>query len=126
LAASYGTGRPVQIRRIADRQGIPARFLVQILLQLKASGLVTSTRGAAGGYQLLHDPAELTLGYVMGLIDAQPVDLTSNTADRTPSSRALMQTWQEVARVQRDMLESTTFADLVELVRGRCEEMYYI
>ena len=126
LAASYGSGQPVQIRRIADRQGIPSRFLVHILLQLKAAGLVSSTRGAAGGYQLVHDPAELTLGQVMGLVEAQPTELTSNASDLTPSSRALLEAWQEVANVQRDMLQRTTFADLIERVRQHSEDMYYI
>ena len=39
-------------REIAEQHGIPERYLVQILLQLKGSGLVLSTRGALGGYRL--------------------------------------------------------------------------
>ena len=126
LATSYGSGQPVQIRRIADRQGIPSRFLVQILLQLKAAGLVNSTRGASGGYQLVRDPADLTLGHVMGLMEAQPTHLTSNASDLTPYSRVLLEAWQEVANVQRDMLERTTLADLVNRVREQSDSMYYI
>ncbi len=45
LAAQYGTGQPVRIRKIAERHDVPPRFLVQILLQLKGAGLVASTRG---------------------------------------------------------------------------------
>ncbi len=52
LARAFDLGEPVRIRTIADEHGIPSRFLVQILLQLKGAGLVSSTRGAAGGYQL--------------------------------------------------------------------------
>ena len=48
LASQYGSGTPVRIRRIAERHDVPPRFLVQILLQLKGAGLVTSVRGAAG------------------------------------------------------------------------------
>jgi len=62
LAAHYGTGQPVRVRRIAERHEVPARFLVQILLQLKGAGLVASVRGAAGGYQLLKPPEQVTLG----------------------------------------------------------------
>ena len=68
LAASYGSGEPVRIRRIADEHGIPSRFLVQILLQLKGAGLVASTRGAAGGYQLTRPPGEISLATVMNVI----------------------------------------------------------
>jgi Rrf2 family protein len=126
LATSYGTGQPVQVRRIANRQGIPSRFLVQILLQLKAAGLVSSTRGASGGYQLIRDPAQVTLGYVMGLVEAYPAEVTSNAHGQTPSSRVLLEAWQEVANAQREMLQRTTFADLVDRVRQYGESMYYI
>ena len=50
LAAQYGSNEPVRIRKIAERHDVPPRFLVQILLQLKGAGLVSSVRGAAGGY----------------------------------------------------------------------------
>ena len=62
LAANYGSGGPVPIRRIAAKHGIPDRFLVQILLELKAAGLVASIRGAAGECQLARPPAEVSLG----------------------------------------------------------------
>jgi len=68
LAANFGSDEPVSIRVIAERHGVPARFLVQILLELKAAGLVASTRGAAGGYHLVCPPAEVSLGQVMDVI----------------------------------------------------------
>ena len=60
----------MRIREIADAHGIPSRFLVQILLQLKAPGLVQSVRGASGGYQLAREPEEITLLEVMTVVDA--------------------------------------------------------
>ena len=44
LATSHGEPQPVRIKTIADNHGIPQRFLVQILLQLKGAGLVVSVR----------------------------------------------------------------------------------
>ncbi len=73
LAANYGSGEPVRLRRISDQYGIPARFLVQILLQLKGAGIVASTRGAAGGYTLVRRPAALDLGR-RDVRDRRPVD----------------------------------------------------
>ena len=61
LAENWSAAAPVQIRRIAEEQGIPARFLVQILSQLKGGSLVTSIRGAGGGYRLNKAPTEITL-----------------------------------------------------------------
>jgi Rrf2 family protein len=126
LAARFGSPEPVRIRQIADAHGIPSRFLVQILLQLKGAGLVTSTRGAAGGYQLLKDPAEITLADVMGVIEGQNHRVTSNLSEKTPASSALVSAWQEAANAEQDVLSSVTFADLVERVRGQNQEMYYI
>lgn len=126
LAGDYGSGEPVRIRQIAGSHGIPSRFLVQILLQLKGAGLVTSTRGAAGGYQLAKDPGEITLGEVMGIIEGQQPDPSNSSAIETPTARVLLDAWCEVASAQREMLASVTFADLVEQVRGHTEKMYYI
>src|ERR1700735_2272211 len=60
-SASFGSGEPVRIRKIAEDHGVPSRFLVQILLQLKGAGYVNSTRGAAGGYELIKPPDEISL-----------------------------------------------------------------
>lgn len=126
LADNYGSGRPVRIREIAEANGVPSRFLVQILLQLKAAGIVGSTRGAAGGYQLLRDPAAISLAEVMAISDGQSNEPASCVARETPGSRTLISTWQRVAQVEREMLESVSFADLLERVRGRTDHMYYI
>ena len=126
LAASYGSGEPVQIRKIADIHGVPPRFLVQILLQLKGAGLVSSTRGASGGYQLIKDPHEITLSQVMHIIDGQSLPLTSNANQVTPASNVLLKCWQAAADAEHALLDSTTFGDLAEQVKSEAEDMYYI
>ncbi len=126
LASRYGLGELTRIRKIADAHGIPSRFLVQILLQLKSAGLVSSTRGAAGGYQLIKDPAQITLGEVMAVIDGACDRVASNISTQTATQRALLSTWQEASDARQEILHSVTFADLLEQVRGRTENMYYI
>src|SRR3984893_17517508 len=69
LAANHADAQPVRIKAIADAQGIPPRFLVQILLQLKTAGLVASVRGASGGYQLARAPESISLAAVINAID---------------------------------------------------------
>ena len=71
LALHHEQGDPVRIRSIADNHGIPSRFLVQILLQLKAAGIVSSIRGASGGYRLAKDPQDISLAEVMTAIDGR-------------------------------------------------------
>ena len=125
LAHSYERGEPVRIRDIAERHGIPSRFLVQILLQLKGAGFVQSTRGAAGGYQLARPPEEITLLDIMSVIEGQET-ITSATTTGSPVSRVLLKAWREIDEAEREMLRSITFGDLTERLRDATEQMYYI
>jgi Rrf2 family protein len=155
LAAKFGSGETVRVRTIADRQGIPSPFLVQILLQLKTAGVVESTRGSAGGYRLARDPATLSLGEVVAIIEGGAGERAAgersgaelSASDRAESSggeaaageavgpdsvgagaakRALREAWMEAEAARREALAGITFADLLERSRGRSEAMYYI
>jgi Rrf2 family cysteine metabolism transcriptional repressor len=128
LASQYQSGEPVQIRRIAERHDAPPRFLVQILLQLKGAGLVTSVRGAAGGYQLLIPPEDVSLGRVMEVIDGRFEEKNQEGAGASdsPIVRVLSQTWREAAAAERKMLEGITLADLLERAKTHGEQMYHI
>jgi Rrf2 family protein len=124
MARDYDSGEPLQIRRIADEQGIPSRFLVQILLQLKGASLVASTRGAAGGYRLARTPAEISLADVIEVIEGNARPET-NADKRTPLVGALLGLCRELGDAQRERLEDTTLADLAERAAKR-EPMWYI
>ena len=128
LASQFETGEPVRIRRIAERHDVPPRFLVQILLQLKGAGLVSSVRGAAGGYNLIRPPKEVSLGQVMDVIDgsASEKGKTSSASPDSPAVKVLTQAWQEVAAVERKMLHDISLAELLERAREQDEQMYYI
>ncbi len=125
LARRHGSGVPVRLREIAELQGIPPRFLVQILLQLKGAGLVTSTRGASGGYLLAKAPEKITLGEVMTLIEGDDLVESSATAN-TPTTRVLLKTWRDAAEKQRQLLRGVSFAKLVDRLQHDQEQMYYI
>ncbi|MAD79928.1 MAG: Rrf2 family transcriptional regulator [Pirellulaceae bacterium] len=126
LATRFGTGKPVRIREIADPNGIPSRFLVQILLQLKSAGIVGSTRGAAGGYQLMKEPSEITLAEVMAASEGQIADPISSAGQQTPATRSLFAAWNELAAAERKLLESISFAQLAEHATNQTDNMYYI
>ncbi|HEY8505769.1 MAG TPA: Rrf2 family transcriptional regulator, partial [Gemmataceae bacterium] len=86
LAARHGDPQPTPLKSIAERHGIPERFLVQILLQLKGAGLVASTRGAAGGYQLTRPPGQITLADVIGVLDGDVTPPTDSPTARPASA----------------------------------------
>jgi Rrf2 family protein len=126
LAARHDDGEPVRIRDIAETHGIPSRFLVQILLQLKSAGLVASIRGATGGYRLAKEPAELTLHEVMSVVDSQSSTIKSAAGRSTATTRVLVHCWKRVAAKERELLAGVTFADLVRQLQGQGETMYHI
>ncbi|NIP84318.1 MAG: Rrf2 family transcriptional regulator [Planctomycetales bacterium] len=125
LAARYETGDPARVREIAAAHAIPARFLVQILLQLKAAGLVASVRGAAGGYQLIRPPEEVTLAAVKSAMEGGSEPPGGEAGQASPQARALSDVWQEAAEAQRELLAGVTLADLLERAEAS-QPMYYI
>src|SRR5438270_13160663 len=112
LAANFAEPGPVRVKSIHDAHGIPLRFLVQILLQLKAGGLVASVRGAAGGYQLARAPSDITLADIIGAIDPEQ---PARPAAGTPSAarQAMHSVWREIQAEEQRILEQLTLAELV-------------
>jgi len=68
LALARGD-EPVQAREIAQFGGIPAKFLEQVMHDLRNAGLVRSLRGKNGGYALTRDPAQITFAAVIDVIE---------------------------------------------------------
>lgn len=125
LAVEYAGGQPLQGRRLAAEEGIPEGFLTQILQQLKRLGLVTSVRGAAGGYRLTEPPEETTLGEVIALLEGTP-DKASRLANPTPLAAALRELREEADEAQRATLNSVTLAALADRAAPENAGMYYI
>jgi Rrf2 family cysteine metabolism transcriptional repressor len=127
LAANHGNPQPVRVKAIADAHGIPLRFLVQILLQLKGAGLVSSTRGAAGGYHLARGPEAISLADVINVNDRTTIPrLDSAAVAPSPAVHAIRTVWQEIQAEEQRMLEEVTLADLVRKTERTHEPTYQI
>lgn len=114
----------MQIKTISERLAIPSRFLVQILLQLKSNGWVSSTRGASGGYQLTREPTEISVWDIM-----QSVDSNSETPPPTTTSAeriALLRLWHQAQAAYQQVLREITLAQLLERVDQPHDPMYFI
>ncbi len=119
LAARYGDPNPARLADVADKHGIPKRFLVQILLDLKRAGLVASTRGAAGGYALARSPDDVTLYDVLKVIDPpeQPAR-QDDPLQPTIYVQNVRAVWDRVVDAQQALLKQTTLSDLVQQSQG--------
>ena len=128
LAVRSGRQEPIRLAEIAQPNGIPERFLVQILLQLKGPGLVTSLRGAAGGYKLAVNPAAISLWDVVHTIEGPTAEsIAQNTINTGLGWEVLREVWMEVNRHEQEYLKQTNYADLVERAKQRdTSSMYYI
>jgi Rrf2 family protein len=128
LACSHDAGQPVHLKGIAAQHGISQRFLVQILLQLKAHGLVESTRGAGGGYQLAKPPSEISLADIVNAIDritpAAPAALTG--LPTTPAVLTILSVLRNEHDCQAQRLAEINLADLAQQSQPHGEAVYQI
>lgn len=119
LSLSYEDG-PVSARLIAERRDVPLRFLEQILHSLRREGVVTSVRGAHGGFKLAKDPHEMT---VLEVVEAVDGPLQSSVCNSVPASEmeagchkqgscAAAHVWNRATEVLRKEFKSTRISDL--------------
>lgn len=112
LARHGADGPPVRIREISESHGIPERYLVQILLQLKSAGLVMSTRGASGGYHLARPASTISIGQVLAAVEGPDLTTRVEPSSRCPDAAVLDPVWESARAAQRAVLDSTTLDQL--------------
>ncbi len=135
LTPSNGQGPAasvVQIKDIAERQHIPAKFLEQILLTLKNNGILHSRMGVGGGYYLARSANEISLGHIVRVLDGPlaPIGCVSQMAYETcgcPDEKTcgLRLVMLDVRNAISDILDNTTLADVigrVDLARALLEQ----
>jgi Rrf2 family protein len=87
--------------------------LIQILLQLKAAGLVQSARGSVGGYQLVRNPAEISIGEVIAAIEGQTEPLCKGDSI---AARNLTEVLARAHAAEQAILNSASIAQLAGLI----------
>ena len=114
--ARAGTAGPVPIAELARRRDIPVQFLEGLFATLRRAGILQSTRGARGGYTFARPPGEIT---VLDVVQELEGDLG---ADAEKSGVI----WVEARDAVREVLASTTIAELAEREARAGAPMYYI
>jgi Rrf2 family protein len=123
LAAAQPQGRPVKGEQLAAAQGIPQKFLENILADLRHAGLVQTRRGADGGYALTRPASEISVADVLRAVEGPlaAVQGTRPEALRYDGAAArLPEVWVALRANLRAVLERVTLADLAagELPEG--------
>jgi Rrf2 family protein len=107
---------PLKGDRIASAQGIPTKFLENILSELRRSGLVGSRRGADGGYWLARPPEKITIADVIRAVEGPLANVQGVRPEELRfdgSAEPLQRMWISVRASLRGVLEHVTVADLV-------------
>jgi Rrf2 family protein len=123
LARHYPTDTALRVEDLASGQGVPANYLVQILIELKAQGIAKSVRGKEGGYLLARAPSEITLGDVLRAIHGQVFDTPALTDPACPPE--LRRAWQKLKTAVDEAADKITFQQLLDEGAEK-EKMYYI
>ena len=123
LARHYHTGASLRVEDLATEQGIPANYLVQILIELKSQQIVKSVRGKEGGYLLARPPAEITFGDVLRCVHGEIYDSPALSDPNCPPE--LRRAWQKMKTALDETANVVTFQQLLEESTAK-EKMYYI
>ncbi len=123
LSRHYPTGLAVRVETLAEEQGVPANYLVQILIELKSQGIARSVRGKEGGYLLARPPAEISLGDVLRAVHGTLFD-TPALADGECAPE-LKRAWKRLQQAVETTANATNFQQLLDEAAGR-DKMYYI
>ena len=131
LALNFDTEAPVRVQDVAQRQGIPMKFLFQIMQILKRVDLVRSRRGTEGGYVLSRPPDQITVGDVIRAMSGPFVQLSclesGNFADDCGKQNVCQfkPIWAEVDRAIGSVLNNVTFEELVRRSRTTQRQVMY-
>jgi Rrf2 family protein len=134
-AARFPEGTTFQIRDLAEKNGIPKKFLELILLELKNAGLLESRRGVGGGYLLARRPETIRAGEIVEVFEgpaaAAVPERGARRAGRGEPSHAVSRLVAEASGAMEAVFSRWTLADLVReedeaAERRRRNVMYFI
>ena len=116
--ARHETEGFISIDTIAQAQGIPPKFLEQLMLALKRAHLLHSAKGQRGGYALAKTPAQITLAEIIRLFDgalAPTESVSENFYEPTPieKEQSLVRVFKDIRNYISSRLEHTTLADVL-------------
>jgi Rrf2 family protein len=119
--AYHSGAEPVRSTEISRRQGIPRRYLEQVLQQLVHHGVLAGQRGPRGGYSLAREGNRITIGEIIRIV--RKLEGTIDPASEPDGSeigvKVVRPIWTEMQREMMERFDSLTVEDLCHRARKR-------
>ncbi len=116
---AYNSGvNPVQSKDIAERQGIPRRYLEQVLQQLVRADVLRGVRGPRGGYRLARERRRISLGEIVRIVAGMDGEDSGDEDTGSELGRVVLQPlWQEMEEEALVKLDSVSVENLCRTAR---------
>ena len=119
--AYHAGSLPVQNREITRRQGIPRRYLEQVLQHLVRAGILIGVRGPRGGYRLARERRRITVGEISHVV--RDMETAGNPIEEEAGSeighKVVRPLWQELQKEVMERLDTITVEDLCLLAHQK-------
>lgn len=120
----------VALKDTAARQGVSKKYLEQIVPMLTHSGMLVTNRGYQGGYKLVREPEQYTVGEILRVTEGSMAPVACLEHDPISCDRAsrcpTLELWRGLQKVVNDYLDSVTLQDLIDKYYKLGVDEYYI
>lgn len=123
----YSGSEAVTLKSVSKRQNISERYLEQIFSILRKGGIITSKKGAQGGYFLARTAADITVGEILNILEGD-LKIVSSSEERNDIECFMQKNiWNNINRQIEEYFDSVTLEALVkDYIEGKFAIMYYI
>lgn len=126
LALHYGEG-PIPLKNIAERQNLSDPYLEQLIAVLRKDGLVSSVRGAQGGYMLSRHPSKISVGDILRSLEGPlaPAECVLDDQDKECIKADYCVTrilWEKIRDSINNVIDSVSLQDMVDDYERICKD----
>lgn len=115
--AEHDCGKYIPLRDIAQRQEISEKYLESIIVVLSKSGFVDGLRGKGGGYRLVRNPEDYTVGSILRLMEGSLAPVACLEQRAQPCNREeicrTLPMWKKLYDLLNEFFDGITLADLI-------------
>ena len=123
----YSGSEAVTLKSVSKRQNISERYLEQIFSILRKGGIITSKKGAQGGYFLARAAEDITVGEILNILEGD-LKIVSPSEERNDIECFMQKNiWNNINRQIEEYFDSVTLEALVkDYIEGKIAILYYI